>query len=97
MDGTNLKFNSFDSMNNDYQEYFSMPYDAVEHAWWRLREQSGTVLAEVSRDGIAWNAFSSLPIALDTSEIKWDLGIGAFVTGIPPSESSFDNLVDCTQ
>jgi hypothetical protein len=38
----------------------SVPYDANAHAWWRLREQGGTLFYEVSEDGIAFVAHSSV-------------------------------------
>ncbi|HET9599846.1 MAG TPA: hypothetical protein VFP65_30000 [Anaeromyxobacteraceae bacterium] len=37
------------------------PYDPSAHAFWRLREASGTVLWETSPDGIAWAPLAALP------------------------------------
>jgi hypothetical protein len=94
MDGFSLKFNRFNSTTDDYTEFVAMPFDAIEFAWWRMREEGGMVIAEVSRDGVAWNPFGSVG-GLDLSAIRLDYGIGSYVTDVPPSESLVDNAVTC--
>jgi hypothetical protein len=37
----------------------SVPYDAVKHRWWQLREFGGTTYWEVSSDGEYWNTLFS--------------------------------------
>jgi len=96
-DGFNLKFNSYNPTLDQYTEFVSVPYDTVEFAWWRLRHMvgNGSVFAEVSRDGVVWNAFGSASPAIDFTNMKWDLGLGSFVGNIAPSETSMDNSIDC--
>jgi hypothetical protein len=94
MDGTSLKFNTFDELSLNYTEYLAIPYDSVEHAWWRLREEGGVLFADVSRDGIAWNAFANLP-GFDVADVRWDLGLGVYNGSVAPTEASFDNFVEC--
>jgi hypothetical protein len=96
MDGTNLKHNTFDTNGNVYSEFIARPYDPIAHAWWRFREDNGAVLAEVSSDGVAWNHFSTLPVQIDVTSLKWDFGLGSYLSDVGPTESSFDNLTECT-
>jgi hypothetical protein len=94
MDGTNLKFNSFDELSQEYTEYASVAYDAGEHRWWRLREEGGAVIGEVSGDGVSWLVLGKLP-GYDTTDVRWDLGLGVYVGAITATESAVDNLADC--
>lgn len=89
-----LKLNSFDQLSSEYTEYVAVPYDAAAHRWWRLREEGGVVYGETSPDGDAWNLLGMLP-GYDTTDVRWDLGLGAYVGAIAATESTFDNLVDC--
>jgi hypothetical protein len=37
------------------------PYDALDHRWWRLREEAGTTYWETSSDGAVWVTFAEAP------------------------------------
>ena len=94
-DGFNLKLNRYNPTLDQYDELESLPYDAVEFAWWRLSDGgNGVIVAEVSRDGVAWNPFGTVP-ATDITTMTWDFGLGSFVGNIAPSESALDNAIDC--
>lgn len=94
MDGFNLKLNRYNPTLDVYDEFVSLSYDPIEHAWWQFREAGGTVFAEVSPDGVRWNSFGSID-GLDTSSMKWDFGLGSYVTNVAPSESTADNATNC--
>lgn len=94
MDGNNLKLNQYNPTLDKYSELVSVPYDAVEHAWWQMRDGGGRIIAEVSRDGVTWNPFGAVE-DIDLSSMKWDLGAGSYVTSVPASESVADTAVNC--
>jgi hypothetical protein len=47
----------------------SVPYDATAHAWWRLREQGGTIFYEVSQDGIGFVEHSSVASPYSSADL----------------------------
>lgn len=95
MDGFNLKLNQYNPTQDKYDEFVSLPYDAVEYAWWQMREQGGEIVAEVSRDGVVWNLFGTVS-GRDLSMMTWDFGVGSYVGNVAPSETSMDNAAECT-
>lgn len=69
-----------------------VPYDAMAHQWWRMREQGSTLFFETSPDGLAWTTHHSVTTPSDIGSMK--LGIG-LVPGSGPSgplETQFDDL-----
>ncbi len=94
-DGFSLKLNRYNPTLDQYDELVTMPYDDVEFAWWRMRDGgAGDIVAEVSRDGVAWNLFGTVP-ATDLTNMKWDMGLGSYVGNVAPSETTLDNAIDC--
>lgn len=55
----------------------SVPYDPVEHAWWRIREAGGTVHFEVSRDGLSWLPLVGVGTPAFATEVEVNVGMGA--------------------
>lgn len=94
MDGFNLKLNQYNPTLNEYVEHVSEPYDPTAFAWWRMREQDGDIIAEVSRDGESWRSFGKAG-GRDVTMMTWDMGMGSFVTNVGPSVATMDNASDC--
>jgi hypothetical protein len=65
------------------QEVGRIDFDPSAHAWWRLRETSGTTYYETSADGHAFSVQGSVatPIGVDATHI-------AFFGGTEPSSES---------
>lgn len=75
----------------------ALTYSPVNHAWWRLRENSGTIFWDTSADGVNWGA----PVAqIPTSTLHFDLTHGivgfnvkAYGSGnSSPGSAQFANL-----
>ncbi len=94
MDGTNLKLNRYNPAADEYTEFISTSYDAAAHVWWRLREENALIIAEVSTDGVGWDLFGTVA-GIDVTSMTWDIGLGAYVSAIAPSESTADNAINC--
>jgi len=75
-------------------EHKKIPYDAVAHRFWQLRETAGTVYFETSADGQKWNIEAEKPTAelfpVDFSRIV--LGAGADSGQANPGVARFDRL-----
>jgi hypothetical protein len=94
MDGVNLKLNQYSVALDQYVEYLAKPYDPIEFAWWRLRDDGGDIRSEVSRDGVTWNKFGVVS-GRDLTSMTWDIGMGSYVSNVAPSETTMDNAIDC--
>lgn len=75
----------------------SLPYDPVEHAWLRVREESGTLFWDTSTDGRAWvNRHSDVsPAWVSDNDLQVQLlaHCAPAVTGSPTGEfAEFDNF-----
>lgn len=46
--------NAFYTVNSTRTTAAQLTYDPVQHAWWRIRESSGSVSFETSPDGLSW-------------------------------------------
>lgn len=71
----------------------SLPYDPVEHLYWRLREQSGVIYWETSPDAQVWQIQASEPDVLPLSSVEIGLAAGAYQDEpVFPGASHFDDL-----
>ena len=54
----------------------SLPYSAISHAWWRVREASGVIYWETSGDGFGWTVRRSLarPAWVGVDQVTVELG-----------------------
>jgi hypothetical protein len=71
---------------------FEIPFDPVQHRWWRLRGEDGTGYWETSSDGKTWTthaSHSSPPLQLD--EVGLDLW-GDSNGGVDNIGNGFDNM-----
>lgn len=71
-----------------------IPYDATAHAWWRIREDAGTVYWETSPDGATWTTRRSAatPFPLDVMRVRLYAGNWSADSG---TSSSFDDVNHC--
>jgi hypothetical protein len=76
-----------------------IPYDPVNHKWWRIRESGGTIYCDTSPDGTTWNNYWSTASGFDVSAIHIDFSCGYYGTetasngyvdevNVPPSAST---------
>jgi hypothetical protein len=61
---------------NGYFSQKTVPFDTDAHAWWRLREASGTLHWDVSLDGKSWSVFHSEATPLDLTDISVMISAG---------------------
>jgi hypothetical protein len=61
----------------------SATYSATTHAWWRIRESSGTIFADTSPDGVNWTNFGSTTVSFSYTTVLVHLEDGSF--GAAPS------------
>jgi hypothetical protein len=70
----------------------SLPYDAVAHRWWRLRETAGTLFYETSPDALDWTVRHSVadPPYINSATVE----LGGATTGPMAAVGSieFDNV-----
>jgi hypothetical protein len=69
----------------------AVPYDAVAHRWWRVREQAGMVYWETSPDGLDWSAHAAIPdpFGLDALDVR--VGTECSTACPSPPSVSYDN------
>ncbi len=73
--------------------YADLPYDALAHRWWRMREENGFILYETSSDGAAWTLRSSVANTHDVTSVYIGLVAGMYLPEpVAPGEMKFDNL-----
>ena len=71
----------------------TLPYNATEHRWWRLREAGGTFHWEVSKDAIGWMQIGSpVTTPLDVSSVHLVVGGGTSQAGSSPGSALLDNV-----
>jgi len=70
----------------------SVPYDALAHRFWQLRERDGTLLFETSPDGHAWTERGRLAAPFDVSLVRVELSAGVFQGEASPGMAEFDGL-----
>jgi hypothetical protein len=74
------------------QTVHSEPYDPIAHAWWRIREQAGTLHFETSADGKLWKPFASTLAPFDPKGVTLAIGAGAYEVESDPGTAVFDDL-----
>jgi hypothetical protein len=58
-----------------------VPYDAIAHRFWRLREASGVIYWDVSANGTLWSTLISTVNTIDLSAVVIDLVAGHWSPG----------------
>jgi len=69
----------------------NVPWDAVSHLWWRVRESGGMAFWETSPDGRAWTPRASAPDPISIREVSVRFGAGAPTRPSTPGAARFDN------
>jgi hypothetical protein len=69
-----------------------LPYDPAEHVFWRLRETSGRVYWETSRDARRWEIAVVESDPMPLSSVTIELGAGSGADTPSPKNALFDDL-----
>jgi RHS repeat-associated protein len=83
------------TVNNGATIAATLTYDPVQHAWWRIREASGTVYWDTSPDGSTWTSRASLADTALFSLATMKVGFSAATIrgGLPaPGTAKYANL-----
>ncbi len=70
----------------------SIPYVALEHRWWRIREAAGKLIMETSPDFITWKTVLSTETPSYISQVKIGLGIISPSNEMGLGKTTFDNF-----
>ncbi len=70
----------------------SIPYNAVNHAWLRIRESAGTIYWDTSANGRDWINLTSLATPIAITALKIGLQAGCYGTELVTSTSKFDSF-----
>ena len=70
-----------------------VPYDPVDHRWWRIRGAGGRIYLEASPDGAAWTILLEDDAAFDLSALRLEVGAGTVSPGpASPTMIRFDQV-----
>lgn len=68
-------------------------YNATSHAWWRIRESSGTVFFEAAPDGVTWSVLGQVTNpGLSLGAMTLSMSAGYYGTETSPPSAVIDNL-----
>jgi trimeric autotransporter adhesin len=70
-------------------------YSPTTHAWFRIREASGTVYFETSPDGVTWSVFDSLADPFPTATmqaLQVQMAAGCYASEVSSTTCAWDNL-----
>lgn len=74
----------------------TVTYNPTLHRWWGLRAHAGTLVFEVSSDGIAWTPFATTSTPAYFDDVYLELSTGTYqMESLAVGESRFDDLFDC--
>ncbi len=68
----------------------SLPFDNAQHAYWRIRQESGTTYWDVSADGVAYTVLAST-MFLTEPMVSYELGAGSFGSSSNAGIAAFDD------
>lgn len=71
---------------------FTATYSATTHAWWRIREQSGTTYFDTSTDGSTWTNRASLLNPFPLTAMYVNIMAGYWSTETSPGTAIYDNF-----
>lgn len=69
-----------------------IPYDAVAHRFWRIREAAGTTYWETAPDGTTWTVRRTLADPIPSTALDVILNAGYYGTESAPGVALFDNV-----
>lgn len=70
----------------------SVSYNSSTHAWWRIRESSGTTFWDISSDGISWTNFTSTANPFVVTALQVDISGSCFQVEVTPGTFAFNNF-----
>lgn len=70
----------------------TLTYSATTHAWWRIREASGTTYWDTSTDGVTWTQRASVANPFAVTAVKVTIQSGYYGTETTPGTAIFDNF-----
>jgi hypothetical protein len=70
----------------------SIPYVALEHRWWRIRETAGKLIMETSPNFITWTTVLSTPTPSYISQVSIGLGVISPNNQTSLGKTTFDNF-----
>jgi hypothetical protein len=79
-------------LNGNWVTVASIPYNATNHRWWRIREASGTIYYEYSANGITWSQLASAANPFTLTALFVMLFIGTNAANASTDTAIFDNL-----
>jgi len=71
--------------------YCSVPFDAVNHHYWRMSEAGGAVSWQTSPDGTAWTTLATQASPFPLDDVSIVLGAGAVGANASPGTATFDS------
>jgi hypothetical protein len=87
IDGANLIFAS------EGVDLSSIPYDAGQHRWWRVKGEGGQLVVETSPDGRDWTMRDSLSSPIPLTMVRANLGVRTGASGSTSTSTAiFDNF-----
>jgi hypothetical protein len=69
-----------------------VPYSAVHHRWWQLRESAGTTYWEVSADGQQWTALLSMSNPVNLTSVTFQMRAYTEIPLPAPGVAIFDSF-----
>lgn len=67
-------------------------YNSTTHAWWRIRESSGTTFFDYSSDGSSWTNHTSLSNPFTITAVKVEFAAGTYQSVASPGAAHYDNF-----
>jgi regulation of enolase protein 1 (concanavalin A-like superfamily) len=89
VDNGQLTFNY--QMAGTWSTGASLPYNATQHRWWRIREQGGSMYWETSADGTSWNTNLQLAAPIAVTALDVEIGIECGTPCPTAPSAAFDN------
>lgn len=67
---------------------FTVTYSATTHAWWRIRENTGTIYFETSPDGTTWTTQKTAPHSWSSASCYLICKAGYWGSTVPPAQTA---------
>jgi RHS repeat-associated protein len=70
----------------------AIPFDAVQHRWWRIKDEEGDIVWQTSSDGTIWTTHWRRTTSFPRSGLDVELGCGYWGSETNPAFAEFDNV-----
>lgn len=78
--------------NGTFNTVFSATFDPVAHAWWRIRESSGTIFWDTAPDGLTWTNQGSLATPFAVTALTAEVGGVCYENETSPGVFQWNNF-----